>query len=349
MHTPTIPGRGLAIIVGAGFLVASMSTLFGDDLLHPSAWTMQHYEVMAILLGATGFGLLSRYAKRARRWMACGAFAFLFVACTCLVVYKSLGRQAAATAMQSMSAEDSNNLIAAKVAELRTSRQRLEDAEREVDYEQKGRPDKKGNPTVKPGCGKDCENWKRRSGEVRSHIQVLEQEIKALGPRQVASPHAENFAQLLGVLGAPVAKVKVLAILFVPVVWTMVLEIGTIAGLEYGFSSGKHHRPASGDGTSASSPAPGGGKRRRRNPLPASPGIPASQKPPASNVIPLGNRGILSVLAAAGRPMTVSELARAMGVCRGEASKRWREAGGAVIAERHGRFVVISLRQARAA
>jgi hypothetical protein len=249
--------------------------------------------------------------------------------------------------MQTMSAEDSNNLIAAKVAELRTSRQRLEDAEREVDFEQKGRPDRKGNPTVKPGCGKDCENWTRRAGEVRSHIQVLEQEIKALGPRQVASPHAENFAQLLGVLGAPVAKVKVLAILFVPVVWTMVLEIGTIAGLEYGCSSGKHHRPAN-SGTPASSPAPGGGKRRRRR-LPELP-APASQHPTASNVVRLDNRkAILNVLEAAGRPLSVSELARRMGVCRGEASRRWREAGDLVEATRQGKFVMIALRGARRA
>ena len=347
MHTPSIPGRSLAIIVGIGFLVASVSTLFGDDLLNPSAWTMQHYEVLAILFGATGFGLLCRYAKRARRWFACGAFAFLFVACTCLVVYKSLGRQAAATAMQTMSAEDVNGAIADKMADLKTTRQRLSDAEAAADHERNGRPDRNGKPTVKPGCGDRCKDWERRAAEVRSRIQVLEQEIKSLGPRQVASPHAVNFAQLLGVLGAPVAKVKVLAILFVPVVWTMVLEIGTIAGLEYGFSSGKHRAPSVADRAQTSFSPPDGGGKRRRSRLPAT----DQHKQLPANVIPLaGNRNdVVAALQAIGRPATVSELARWMCVTRGEASRRWREAGNRVTATRQGKFVLIALSQARAA
>ena len=58
---------------------------------------------------------------------------------------------------------------------------------------------------------------------------------------------------------------------------------------------------------------------------------------------------IVAALEAAGRPMTVSELARAMGVTRGEASRRWREAGRLVDVERVGKFVVVSLRRPRAA
>ena len=226
MHTPTIPGRGLAILVGLAFLVASLSALFGEDLTNWHAWTMKHYEVLAILFGAIASGLLCRYAKRARMWIACAAFALLFVATTGLVVYKSLGRQAAATATQSMSAEDSNKLIADKMGDLATTRQRLTDADAQVDYEQKGRPDRSGKPTVKPGCGKHCEDWKRRAAEVRSRVQILEQEIRSIGPRQVAAPEAENFAQLMGIFGSSTTKVKALAVLLVPVLWTLALEAG---------------------------------------------------------------------------------------------------------------------------
>jgi hypothetical protein len=365
MHTPTIPGRGLAIVVGLGFLVASLSTLLGDDLLNYRAWTMQHYEVVAILLGATGFGILCRLAKRGRRWLACGAFGFLFIACTCLVVYKSLGRQAAATAMQTMTAEDSNKLIADKMADLTTTRQRLLDAEAAADHERKGRPDRHGRPTTKAGCGDRCKDWERRAAEVRSRIQVLEQEMRALGPRQVASPHAENFAQLLGVLGAPIAKVKVLAILFVPVVWTMVLEIGTIAGLEYGFSGGKHRRHALADSRQTSfagddlreaqrtlaaelpdiDPPPRGSRKVKR--------LPATQLPrrlPA-NVIPIsGNRHpVISALERAGKPLSNQQLAAAMGVSPGESSKRWPEIVALLDVERHGKCLQIGLKAWRQA
>lgn len=57
-----------------------------------------------------------------------------------------------------------------------------------MDFEQKGGPDSNGKPTKKEGCGKDCQNWKQRATEVRSHIRGLEQELKAIGPRQVAAP-----------------------------------------------------------------------------------------------------------------------------------------------------------------
>jgi hypothetical protein len=87
MKTRNIPGRGLATLVGLAFLIASLSALFGEDLTNYKAWTMKHYEVLAILFGALGSGLLCRYAKRARMWIACGAFAALFAACTSLVVY----------------------------------------------------------------------------------------------------------------------------------------------------------------------------------------------------------------------------------------------------------------------
>jgi IS1 family transposase len=360
MKTRNIPGRGLAILVGLAFLLASLSALFGEDLTNWHAWTMKHYEVLAILFGATASGLLCRYAKRARMWIACAAFALLFVATTGLVVYKSLGRQAASTATQTMSAEDSNKLIATKMGDLDTTRQRLADAEREVDYERKGRPDRNGKPTTKAGCGDRCKDWERRAAEVQSRVQVLEQEIRGLGPRQIAAPEAENFAQLLGMFGWSAPKVKALAVLLVPVLWTMVLEAGTIACFEYAFS-GKPHLTVS-DSAQTSFDAtnlaetkialansdpendpPRGGRKTKSSPRTSPANLKARTLP--ANVVPIrGKHPVISALEFAGKPLSNEELAAAMGVCGGESTKRRREVAHLLEQRRQGHRVLIKLK-----
>jgi hypothetical protein len=351
MTTRNIPGRGLAILVGLAFLVASLSALFGEDLTNWHSWTMKHYEVLAILFGATASGLLCRYAKRARMWIACVAFGLLFVATTGLVVYKSLGRQAAATATQTMSAEDSNKLIADKMGDLATTRQRLTDAEREVDYERKGRPDRQGKPTVKAGCGDRCKDWERRSAEVRSRVQVLEQEIRSIGPRQVAAPEAENFAQLMGIFGWSTTKVKALAVLLVPVLWTMVLEAGTIACFEYAFS-GKH-KPVTvsfSDSvqTSFSTTKADDVLKLFADPIPENdpePPKPRKTKKPTNVVrFPTVKHPVLQVLETSGRTMSNGELAKAMGVSDSEASKRWQEVSEQLEMGWNGKFRTIGLK-----
>lgn len=364
MHAPSIPGRGLAIVAGTALYIGSLSALFGEDLLNWSHWTMHHYEVIVTSLSTIAFGLLFKYAKRARKWLAAIGFAFLFVVGTSFVVYKSIGRQAAATTTQSMSAEDANKLIADKMADLATTRQRLNDAEREVDHEQKGRPDRNGRPTVKPGCGDRCKDWKRRADEVRSRIQVLEGELKALGPRQVAAPEAETFAQILGIIfGWPVMAVKAMAILFVPIAWTMFLEIGSIWCFEYAFAAGKYRRGvgdtvqtsfAAGDlaeakaalASDGQNDPPKGGKRRKGR-------LPIQTRHLPANVIQLPGKGsstlagkhpVIAALEAAGKPLTNTELAEAMSVCGGESTKRRREVADLIDEWTVGKFVLIALK-----
>ncbi len=351
MHSPSIPGRGLAILAGIALYIGSLSALFGEDLLNWSNWTMKHYEVMVASLGTMAFGLLFKYAKRARLWLAAAGFAFLFIAGTCFVVYKSISRQATAITTQSSSAEDTNDLIADKVAELKKSRQRLSDAEWQVDFEQKGRPDKRGNPTVKPGCGKDCINWKQRANEVRSHIRGLEQELQGLGPRQVPAPEAETFAQIMAIIfGWPAAAVKVLAILLFPIAWTLFLEFGSIWCLEYGFGFSKYPPAAMSDVAGklaeiATLPAntpedPPKGRRKTSN-LPAN----LKTKTAASNVVYLpGKHPVISALEVAGKHLSNEELAAAMGCCGGEASKRRREVADILHHYRQGHRIMVGLK-----
>ena len=367
MHSPSIPGRGLAIVAGTALYIGSLSALFGDDLLDWSKWTMHHYEVIVTSLSTIAFGLLFRYAKRARVYLAAIGFAVLFVAGTSFVVYKSIGRQAAATTTQSMSADDANKLIADKMADLATTRQRLLDADAAADHERKGRPDRSGKPTTKPGCGDRCKDWTRRADEVRSRVKELEQEIRNLGPRQVAAPEAQTFAQILNIIfGWSVAQVKALAILFVPIAWTMFLEIGSICCFEYAFATGKRPKDAMQTSFAADNVAkakqllasdgpkidpPKGGKRRSER-LPAT----MPRRLPA-NVVPIGKghtsfavkHPVLAALEVAGKPLTNTELAEAMKVCGGESTKRRREVADLLDETVAGKFVLIGLKAWRQA
>jgi len=351
---PSIPGRGLAILAGTALYIGSLSALFGEDLLAPYNWTAKHYEVLVASLGTMAFGLLFKYSKRARMWLAAVGFAGLFVAGTCLVVYKSIGRQATAITTQSTSAEDTNSLIAAKMTDLTTSKQRLEDAEKEVDYEQKGRPDRKtGKPTVKPGCGDRCKDWKRRADEVRSRVKELESDIRALGPRQVAAPEAETFAQIMQIIfGWPAAAVKVLAVLLFPIAWTLFLEFGSIWCFEYGFGFSKYPPAANYDvagklaevATLPTEDPPKGG--RQTSTLPATLGT----KSTASNVVYLpGKHPVISALEIAGKHLSNEELAKAMGCCGGEASKRRKEVADYLDQYRQGHCIMVGLKSWRLA
>lgn len=350
MHSPSIPGRGIAILAGTALYIGSLSALFGEDLLAWDKWTMHHYEVVVTSLGTMAFGLLFKYAKRAHMYLAASGFAFLFVVGTCFVVYKSIGRQATAITTQSMSAEDTNGLIADKMADLATTRQRLNDAEREVDHERKGRPDRNGKPTVKPGCGARCQDWERRANEVRSRIQVLEGELRALGPRQVAAPEAETFAQFLGIFGWSVPKVKTLAILLFPIAWTLFLEFGSIWCYEYGFGFGKYPPTANTDiagklaeiGTLPASTPDDPPKRGRK-----ASSLPENLKPKSSanNVVYLpGKHPVISALEVAGKHLSNEDLAKAMGCCGGEASKRRREVADLLDQYRQGHRIMVGLK-----
>ena len=346
---PSIPGRGLAILAGTALYIGSLSALFGEDLLNWSNWTAKHYEVLVASLGTMAFGLLFKYSKRARMWLAAAGFAGLFVAGTCLVVYKSIGRQATAITTQSTSAEETNKAIAEKMTDLKTSKQRLDDAEKEVDYERKGRPDKKtGKPTVKPGCGDRCKDWERRATEVRSRVKELESDIRAIGPRQVAAPEAETFAQIMAIIfGWPAAAVKVLAVLLFPIAWTLFLEFGSIWCFEYGFGFSKYPPAANSNVASKlaaaailpdSDPPKGG---RKTSTLPAN----LNARTLRANVISIrGKHPVISALELAGKHLSNEELAKAMGCCGGEASKRRKEVAEHLDHYRRGHCVMIGLK-----
>lgn len=197
-----------------------------------------------------------------------------------------------------------------------------------------------------PGCGDRCKDWKRRADEVRSRVKELESDIRAIGPRQVAAPEAETFAQIMAIIfGWPAAAVKVLAVLLFPIAWTLFLEFGSIWCFEYGFGFSKYPPAAKSDvaGKLAAvlpiEDQPKGG--RQTSTLPAN----LKTRGPASNVVYLpGKHPVISALEIAGKHLSNEELAKAMGCCGGEASKRRREVAALLDHYRRGHCVMVGLK-----
>jgi hypothetical protein len=319
MTTSTISGRGLAIAAGIGLYIGVLSNLFGADLTTPAHWSMHHYEVIITSAGTVAFGSLVKHARAAGMWLAAACFAALFVAGTGLVVYKSVGRQAAATSRVALSADGVNGRIDRKTADLEAARGRVAQAERQAAHEQAGRPDSRGRPTVKPGCGDLCRGWQRTAAEARDQVGRLEAELAALGPRQVAAPEAANVGKLAGVFGLEADKVQTLAILFVPVIWTLFLELGTIVCMEYGFA-----RSVRG---AADSPAGSRPAARVIEPAPAAVLIASNEddpEPPGPGTRERQVRDFVAAhIARHGQPPRTRDVMRACALPKASAS-RWR-------------------------
>lgn len=236
MTTSTTGGRALAIAASLSFTAGGLFILLGDTITKPGQWTIYHALTVLTVFGTVAAGHLTSEARRSRRWLAMLGFAMLFLAGTGLVVYSSVGRQAETSETSTLSAEATNKAIADKGLELGQARQRLADAEAEVAFELAGRPDKKtGKPTVKPGCGKNCEDWKTRSKEVQSRIRELEGEITKLGPQKPVNPEAQQMAKIAALFGANEAKAAAILILVKPFFWTLFFEVGSIVSIGYAF------------------------------------------------------------------------------------------------------------------
>ena len=229
MQTHTTQGRALAIAAGCAFTAGGLTILLGDAMLRPAEWTTYHVLTVLTVFGTVAAGHLMADAARAKQMPAVAGFLALFLAGTALVVYQSVGRQAEVTDTKANTAEARNETIATKRAEITTARQRLADADKMVELE-----------TRKGGCGRNCQDWKQRATEVRSHVKTLEVEIAALGAPAPVAPKAEKMAAIAALFGANEAKARAALTLIEPFLWTLFFEIGSIVSLGFAF----RHQPA---------------------------------------------------------------------------------------------------------
>lgn len=226
MTEPNTPGRLLAITSGMAFSVGSLVILMGDVLTRPQMWEQYHVLTILTVAGTIAAGHLMAKAKSARHWLGALGFGVLFMAGTLLVVYNSVGRQAASSEAVTLTTEARNKAIADKAADLDRARARLADAEAMVDRETRNR-----------FCGRSCNDWKRRAVEVRAHVQVLEADLAKLGAPSPVAPKAAKMAAVMALFGADETQAKAALMLLEPLFWTLFFEIGSIVSLGYAFRS----------------------------------------------------------------------------------------------------------------
>lgn len=224
MTHPNTPGRVLAITSGMAFSAGSLVILMGDVLTKPQMWEQYHVLTVISVAGTIAAGHLMAKAKSAKHWLGALGFGLLFVVGTALIVYNSVGRQAATTDAAQLTTEAKNHAIAAKQTDLDRARSRLADAEAMVDRE-----------TRNKFCGRSCNDWKRRAVEVRAHVSMLEADVAKLGAPAPVAPKAAKMAAVMALFGANEEKAKAALALLEPFLMCLFFEIGSIVSLGYAF------------------------------------------------------------------------------------------------------------------
>jgi hypothetical protein len=234
-------GRLLAAVAGCAFASGGLTILLGSDLTSPRDWQASQWLTILTVFGTIAAGHLMVDAWRARHLFATLGFLVLFLSGTGLVVYSSVGRQVETAGVTTLSVEDAN----ARLADLKTERQkavaRRDEADQKAAFEIAGRPDKRGRPTAKPGCGRNCEDWKQYSSDVSGKIESIDREISKIGPAKPVNAQAEAMADIGVLFHIPASKEQIVAalLLLIPFGKCLFFEIGSIVSLGFAFRQGK--------------------------------------------------------------------------------------------------------------
>lgn len=331
MNTTTTSGRGLAIAAAAAFTTGGLVILLGDVIATPAQWTIYHALTILTVGGTIAAGHLMADAWRGRHMFAAIGFLALFLAGTSLVVYQSVGRQAETTDTKALSVEARNQAITAKQTDLDRARARLADAEAMVDKETRNR-----------GCGRSCNDWRRRVVEVRAHVQVLEAEVARLGAPAPVAPKAAKMAAVMALFGADEAQTKAALLLLEPFLWTLFFEIGSVISI--GFAARRRPAPL---GVQTSYPTPSAADLEtllaafhQEAPSPTPPRPPRGGKP---LLVARNEHPLIEELKRGGPANSQDELAQRLGLSKGEVSKTVSELANRLKIQRAGRCNRIAL------
>jgi hypothetical protein len=170
------------------------------------------------------------------------------------------------------------------------------------------------------GTGRECRPATRElvamyERQVTSHEARL---VQLVTPTPAAGE--QRVARLISLAsGADTSTVAEWVSIVAPVLFGLTLELGAFALAMFGWHPCRQPLPTVASG-------PNGGQR-------------------AANVVKFTPRQhpVIDALAKAGKPVTNGELARLMGVCDGEATKRRREVVGRIREHRAGKHVMVAL------
>lgn len=348
----SIRGRFLAGVAGCAFAAGGLTILLGSDLTSPQDWQASQWLTILTVFGTIAAGHLMVDAARARHLFATLGFLVLFLSGTGLVVYSSVGRQVETAGVNTMSVEAAN----ARLADLKTERQkavaRRDYADQQVAFEIAGRPDKRGRPTAKPGCGTNCQDWKQNGSDVSAKIENIDRDIAKIGPAKPVNAQAEAMADIGVLFRLPASKEQIVAalLLLIPFAKCLFFEVGSIVSLGFAFRQGKRVLVAANDqlpsqintfasvADSLQTSFPVGfdpddpPKGKRRKPLPR-------------EVIEFSNHPVVKALRDAGGSVTSHrELAKLLQMDEGAASRRRQEVEDQLEITRVGKQLRIALR-----
>jgi hypothetical protein len=221
----TIEGRPLAIVAGALFAAGTAGILLEDVIIHGVPMTLKHWITVVVIAGTIMVGHQVHKAWHSGLKGSAVGFGVLFLVGTLLTVYSSVGRQAEHTMVASAEVE------AAEIARVRENKllTRAEAMHTDTANELHAK-------CVKGKANKGtCDGIRTTLAVYAAAITGHKSTLEKLGPAKVATPEAKRAGELAAVFGADPTKVEAAAILVVPFLTTLFLELGAIICLGYGF------------------------------------------------------------------------------------------------------------------
>jgi hypothetical protein len=218
-----IEGRPLAIIAGALFAAGTAGILLEDVIIHGAPMTLKHWITVVVIAGTIMVGHQVNKAWHSGLKGSAMGFGVLFLVGTLLTVYSSVGRQAEHTMVASAQVEAADAARARALKGLAEAETMLASSQMALAKE------------CSSGKGRKCDGIRATVDVYDAAVRGHKSELERLGPAKVATPEAKRAGELAAVFGADPTKVEAAAILVVPFLTTLFLELGAIICLGYGF------------------------------------------------------------------------------------------------------------------
>jgi hypothetical protein len=317
--------------------------LFDDVLTAPGTWadagrliTTMHVLALGALVAALAAGHHALPAWRERKYGEALFLAALFVAAIGYVAVSSSMRNADVIATKSAYAEHLAKRRADATAAHKTAATDLANAETFATKQRelaaacalKG----KGNPCAGPNESRDSADELVRLR--KKDVESTRRDLDALRPAAAANAGYAHMARILAAFGAgDVRAIEERLTLLMPFLVVLISEAATVVFLHRAFPAPRIAAPVPLVHTPPALDTP---------PAPAA--IVAQPRPATASIAPPAPPTAHPVLAALsdGRALTNDQLAAAMGVTKGEASKRRREVAHLVTERRIGRYLMIA-------
>lgn len=301
---------GLLCAAGAGAILIS-------DVRHTGTLTTDHMLSVVLLVGTIAAGHMAWDELRAPHPLRAAALALVFLSGSIYCVMSTMERTAEHRQTRALAAQGANEQRGETLRLLAEARRWVARSQENVAKE------------CASGDGKACQGRRATLRVYEAAVIGHEATLAKLPAELPINTRLRVAAALFAALPyvtTPAAEIERRLAIIDPVLPALFLELGSIVFFSIGLGRGRQHRA-----TPGVAPAHPG---KRTTPRLAS----ASSRPRDDD-----SSAVIAALALARRPVSNNELARLLGVSKGEASKRVDAAGALVHKRRIGRHVAITL------